>query len=188
MGMDASRLTLREIVLRSVVVHTTTYMFVGAIALVALDYPTLFAEPWFRDFFRPINDPIVMAGPLFQPIRGVLFGVVFYLLRVSLFGTKHGWARMWIILVIVGVLSTFGAAPGSVEGLIYTTVPVSVQLGGGLLEVLVQSLLLSLGVFYWVTHPDQRWLTWGFWVTFVVTLALPALGLLVGQGLFPTTP
>ena len=95
---------------------------------------------------------------------------------------------MWIILVIVGVLSTFGAAPGSVEGLIYTTVPVSVQLGGGLLEVLVQSLLLSFGVFYWVTHPSQRWLTLGFWVVFVIMLALPALGLLVGQGLFPTTP
>ena len=186
--MDTSRLTLGGIVLRTVVVHTTTYMFVGAIALVAFDYPTLFAEPWFRDFFRPINDPIVMAGPLFQPIRGVLFGVVFYLLRVSLFGTKHGWVTMWIVLVVVGILSTFGAAPGSVEGLIYTTVPVSVQLGGGLLEVLVQSLLLSFGVFYWVTHPDQRWLTWGFWVTFVVTLALPAFGLLVGQGLPPATP
>ena len=120
--MDTSRLTLGGIVLRTVVVHTTTYMFVGAIALVAFDYPTLFAEPWFRDFFRPINDPMVMAGPLFQPIRGVLFGVVFYLLHVSLFGTKHGWATIWIILVVVGVLSTFGAAPGSVEGLIYTTV------------------------------------------------------------------
>ena len=124
---------------------------------------------------------MVLAGPLFQPIRGVLFGVVFYLLRDSCLGMKNGWVTMWIVLVVVGILSTFGAAPGSVERLIYTTIPVSFQLGGGLLEVLVQALLLSFGVFYWVTHPDKRWLTWGFGVVFVIVLALPALGLLVGQ-------
>ncbi len=60
---------------------------------------------------------------------------------------------MWVVLVVVGILSTFGVVPDSVEGLIYTTIPVSLQLGGGLLEVLVQFLLLSFGVFYCVTHP-----------------------------------
>jgi len=121
-----------------------------------------------------------MAGPLFQPIRGILFGLVFYLLRDAFFGGKNGWLTMWIVLVVVGIFSTFGPSPGSVEGLVYTTVPVSRQLVG-LIEVLVQSLLLSFVLFYWVNHPEKRWLTWVLVVGFILVLVLPALGLLVGQ-------
>ena len=38
---------------------------------------------------RRKDDPVLMAGPLFQPIRGVLFGVVFYLLRREYFGRAY---------------------------------------------------------------------------------------------------
>ena len=161
-------------------VHTTTYLVVGAVAFTILDYPTLFAEPSLQSLFRQTDDPWVMAGPLFQPLRGLLFGAVFYVLRDAFFGRTDGWLRIWLVLVVVGILSTFGPAPSSVEGLIYTTIPVRFQLGGGLLEVLVQSLLLSVGVFYWVTHPEKRWLTWTLSGLFVIALLLPTLGLLMG--------
>ena len=91
-----------------------------------------------------------MAGPLFQPIRGILFGIVFYLLRESFFGKKNGWLVMWVVLVIVGIFNTFGPTPGSVEGLIYTIFPLSVHLRG-LPEVLLQSFFLSLILYYWLT-------------------------------------
>jgi hypothetical protein len=45
-------------------------------------------------------------------------------------------------LVVTGVVSPFGPAPGSIEGLIYSKLPVG-SLWGGLLEVVLQSLLLS---------------------------------------------
>ncbi len=128
---------------------------------------------------RPTDDPLVMAGPLFQPIRGVLFGVVFYLLREVFFGKKNGWLIMWIVLVVLGVLSTFGPSPGSLEGLIYTTVPLGGQLFG-LTEVFVQSLLLAVALFYWITHPEKRWITWVLGTLLVIVLLLPTLGLLVG--------
>jgi len=42
-----------------------------------------------------------------------------------------------------------------------------------------QALLLSAILFYWVNHPEKRWLNWLMGVIFVVMLLLPALGLLV---------
>jgi hypothetical protein len=64
--------------------------------------------------------------------------------------------------------------------LIYTTLPVRGQLTG-LTEVLLQSLLLSIVTYYWVRHPDSRWLNWGLGILFFIVLLLPALGLLLGQ-------
>ena len=42
-------------------------------------------------YMRPTTDRWVMAGPLFQPIRGVVFALAFYPLRSVLFGRKNGW-------------------------------------------------------------------------------------------------
>jgi uncharacterized membrane protein len=80
--------------------------------------------------------------------------------------------------VALGILSTFGPAPGSVEGMLYTVIPISQQMTGWL-EVVPQALLLSVILFYWVNHPEKRWLNWVMGVIFVVVLLLPALGLLV---------
>ena len=128
---------------------------------------------------RQTNEPIVMAGPLFQPIRGFLFAVAFYPLRSVLFGQKNGWLAMWLVLVMVGILSTFGPSPGSVEGMIYTVFPIRLQLFG-MSEVLLQSLLLSTILCHWVNHPEKRWLNWLFGVAFFLVLLLPTLGLLLG--------
>ncbi len=178
--MDRNQLTFWGITLRTIVVHTVTYFVIGILAFTIFDYRALFAIPGLSSFMRPIDDPLVTAGVLFQPIRGALFGLVFYLLRDVFFGKKNGWLLMWVVLVVAGIFATFGPSPGSVEGLIYTTVPVSAQLLG-LIEVLVQSLLLSFVLFYWVNHPEKRWLTRALAVVFVIVLVLPILGLLVGQ-------
>jgi len=95
------------------VVHTVTYFIVGILAYTLFDYASLFAEPGYSGFMRPTDDPLVTAGPLFQPIRGLLFGIVFYLLQDVLFGKRNGWLICWVTLVFVGILSTFAAAPGS---------------------------------------------------------------------------
>ncbi|MGC2662378.1 MAG: hypothetical protein WA324_30810 [Bryobacteraceae bacterium] len=48
-----------------------------------------------------------MAGPLLQPIRGLIFALVFYPLRACLFERRNGWLLMSKILVALGILSTF---------------------------------------------------------------------------------
>jgi hypothetical protein len=151
----------------------------GILAFVVLDYESRFADPQVRVFMRQTDEPIVMAGPLFQPIRGILFAVAFYLLRSVLFDRKFGWLVMWTTLVTVGILSTFGPSPGSVEGMVYTVFPIPLQLIG-MVEVLAQSLLLSVILCYWVNHPEKRWLTWLLGIAFFLVILLPTMGLLMG--------
>jgi hypothetical protein len=166
--------------MKTIVAHTVTYFAVGLLAFTVFDYTTRFADPALRCFMRQTDHPMVAAGPLLQPIRGFLFGAVFYLLRNVLFRERDGWLRMWITLVFVGIFSTFGPAPGSIEGLIYTTLPVRGQLFG-LIEVLIQSVLLSVITYLWVRSPGEQWLTWLMVIMFFITLLLPALGLVLGQ-------
>ncbi len=176
--MDDSQPGLLGLTARTIVVHTITYFLMGLLASTLLGYAQAFAAPWMACWMRQLDDPMVAVGPLLQPVRGLIFALVFYPLRGVLFGRKNGWLIMWWLLVALGILSTFGPAPGSVEGMLYTVIPISQQLSGWL-EVVPQALLLSAILFYWVNHPQQRWLNWVLGILFVVTLLLPALGLLL---------
>ncbi len=174
------QLTFWNITWRTIIAHTVTYFFIGLLAYTAFNYSERFADPLISSYMRQTDDPLVMAGVLFQPIRGLLFGIVFWLLRDTLFLKKNGLLVAWITLVIVGIFSTFGPAPGSLEGLIYTRLPVVSQLGG-LIEVLVQSLLLSVLTVYWIRRSHLNWLNWTLIILFFVVLLLPLMGLLVSN-------
>jgi hypothetical protein len=174
------RPSLGELIVKTTVAHTVTYFLVGLAAFWGFDYARTFAEPGVRSLMRPTDDPLVMAGPLFQPIRGLLFGLGLYLVREPIFGGRSGWLVLWLILLSVGILGTFGPAPGSMEGMIYTTLPLHFHLGT-LPELVVQSLALAALLVYWVNHPAKRWLTWVSGVAFVAVLVLPVLGLLAGR-------
>ncbi len=177
--MNRTRPTLLGVTVKTLVTHTVTYFIMGLLASLLLDYARFFAESSLSLIMRPTSDPWVMAGPLFQPVRGLLFGIVFYLLREPFFERKNGWLVMWLVLVVVGIIGVFGPAPGSVEGMIYTVFPLSVHLRS-LPELLLQSLFLSLLLFYWINHPEKRWLNWVMGIAFALVMALPLLGLLAG--------
>lgn len=166
------------IIVKTAITHTVTYFVIGVLAYTLLDYHRLYAETELRHLMRPTTDALVMAGPLFQPLRGLIFGVVFAITRGAWLGQPRGWARLWVVLVGLGILSPFGPSPGSIEGAVYTTLPVRLH-AIGLPEVLLQALLLSVVVWYWVSHPEKRWLRWTIGAAFFIALALPTLGLLV---------
>lgn len=170
--------TLTNLTVRAVIVHTVTYFVAGILAYTFGDYEKTFSEPPFSHFMRPTSDSWVMAGPLLQPVRGLIFGLALYPLSSVIFDRKRGWLTLWWLLIALGILSTFGPAPGSVEGLIYTVVPPLTQLLV-LWEVLLQSLLLSVLLFYWVNHPAKKWLNWTLGSAFCIVMILPLLGLLV---------
>jgi hypothetical protein len=176
--MENSPVRFPALALKTIVSHTLTYFLMGALAAYYLNYAELLARP--DSGMRPITSPWVMAGPLFQPIRGLIFALVFFPLRNCLFGRKHGWLLMGWMLVALGILSTFGPASGSVEGLVYTPTPVLLQLRGWL-EVIPQALLLSALLCYWVNHPGKRWMNWTLGVLFFIAMALPVLALLYGR-------
>ena len=134
----------------------------------------------------------LIALPLLRPVpgdwlrAGITAGVAFCLIRgigglIVPNPSMPTSIRMWHMFEVGWSNFVYGLAVayGSVEGSIYTTVPVDFQ-PGGLIEVLGQSFLLSFLVFYWVNHPEKRWLTWTLAVGFAIVLVLPALGLLMG--------
>ena len=178
--MDQPRPSVIAVIAKTVVTHTITYFVMGLLASTFFEYGRLYAETSLNALMRQVSEPLVMAGPLFQPIRGVLFGIVFFLLRDTLFGKKNGWLVMWITLVFVGILGPFGPTPGSIEGMIYTILPLELHLVG-LPEVILQALILSAVLFYWVNHPEKKWLNWVMAVVFILMLLMPVLGLLLGQ-------
>lgn len=178
--MRSESIRLPDLIFKTAVVHTVTYFIAGILALTLLDYSTVFESPGLAGFMRSTSDRLVQAGPLFQPLRGVLFGLAFFPLREVLFGQPRGWAVIWLLLVVIGILSTFGPSPGSIEGFVYTTVPLRLHVYGWP-EVLLQSFALSWLLHFWVRHPERRWLSWGLGSACALFLALGVLGLFAEQ-------
>ena len=177
--MNDDRPSLLGLSVKTIVVHTVTYTLMGLLASTFMNYEEKYALPWMVCWIRQFGDPLLTAGPLFQPIRGIIFALAFYPLRKVLFGKRNGWLVMWWLLVALGILSTFGPPPGSIEGMIYTVIPIASQLSG-YLEIVPQALLLSVGLCYWVNHPEKKWLNWVMGTAFVILIILPVLGVLMG--------
>ncbi len=172
------QITFWVLTVKTIVVHTVTYFAMGLLALTFLNYRETFAGDVLVEYMRQVEEPIVALGPSLQFIRGILFAAAFYPLREILFGRKNGWLIIWLLLVSLGILSTFGPASGSVEGLLYTNVPVAFQISG-LLEVVPQAFLFSVILYYWVNHPQQKWLTWVLGIAYVLTIVFSIMGFMM---------
>lgn len=97
--------SLSRLTLKTVIVHTVTYFVAGFLAYTLGGYEKTFAQPPLSYFMRPTSDPLVMAGPLFQPIRGVIFASALYPLR------RVNWT-LGIALSIVIILPLLGLLAG----------------------------------------------------------------------------
>jgi hypothetical protein len=131
-----------------ILVHTITYFVFGLIMSNLFDYGRIFQQEVIRDFMRPIGSSAAFLGPLLQPIRGFLFAMALWPLRETIMGHKRGWLILWGILVVFGILGTPAAAPSSLEGVIYSKLPLWYHLIG-LPEMLLQTLTFSLILVGW---------------------------------------
>lgn len=174
-----------SIIWKAVVVHTVTYFLIGFLAFTFFDYTAKYADPVVGSFMRQTDDPLVAFGPALQVIRGFLFGIVFYALRDIIFPRKRGWLTLWLVLVIVGILSPFGPSPSSIEGMLYTVMPMWFHLSG-FPEVFVQAGLLAYLTHHWVNHPDKKWLGWTMGILFVLVILMSFLGYLSAMEHLPS--
>lgn len=133
-----------------------TYFLAGLLAFTFLNYAVLLQTPPYACFMKPMNSTAVAIGPALQVVRGLIFSLALWPFRTVILNTNYGWLKLWGLLVGLSILSTTAAATGSVEGLIYTTIPVEKQVVG-YLEVVPQTLLFSLIVYYWYQHPRKAW-------------------------------
>jgi hypothetical protein len=125
---------------KMVVTHSFTYFVAGLLASAFFNYAEVFASPPWVSFMRQLDDPIVALGPVVQPIRGLIFAIVLMPFMGVILNKPKGWLYLWGLFVGIGILSTFAAASGSVEALVYTILPFDPLFG--LPEVLAQSLAL----------------------------------------------
>ncbi len=137
-------------VLRVTLVHTLTYVVVGALAANLLDYRGAFERPVVRDYMVAFGSAPVFWGPVAQLVRGLVIGLTLLPLRDFLKDTNRGWLYLWLLFVGIGIVSPPAAAPSSLEGLVYTRLPGWYHLFG-LPEMLAQTLLFSL-----LVHRDLR--------------------------------
>jgi len=136
--------------------HMITYFVMGLIASTLLNYKDFFEIPSLSCYMRPTDSPWIAMGPVFQVFRGLIFSLVLWFYKDIFLFKDYGWMKLWGLVAGLSILSTTGAAPGSIEGMIYTKVPIIDQLKG-YLEVVPQTFLFSILIYYWYLKPKRIW-------------------------------
>lgn len=137
-----------EFVAKGTVIHTLTYLLFGLIASKVFDYRSIWDTGIMATVYRSFDHPLVMAGPLLQVFRGMIYGLVLLPFRDRIMEMREGWLAMWGLFWGIGIFGTFAAPPGSYEGLIYTNYSLFIHTVGTF-EVYGQSLALALCWYFW---------------------------------------
>jgi hypothetical protein len=164
---------------RMIVTHFTTYFFAGVLSVATglhiYAYYGANPDPLFTALQRPLSDPLVMAGPLFQLLRAAIFSLALFPFRSVFLERKWGWVYLWGLFLALAIFAPAGEAPGSIEGVVYTKLPVLFHLLY-LPELLVQTLVFSWLFVTWEHHKGKRLLTIPLVTVFVLILIMQIMG------------
>lgn len=158
--------------------HMITYTIMGLIAANALNYQEVFDS---SETLRSYDSPWIAAGPMLQVIRGLIFALALWFFKEGFLFQKYGWLKLWGLVVGLSILSTAAAPPGSIEGFIYTTIPIVDQVKG-YIELVPQTGLFSILVYYWFKYPKKVWnIIGGFMVGLIILMSF--MGILAASGI-----
>lgn len=129
-------------VVRFSVIHVLTYVIAGLIFMKLQNYSQVFSESELFMNYRSLDSPIVRAAALFQFLRGSLFALLLYPFYDIIIESKYGWLMLFGVLWGFTFIGSVSATPGSIEGFIYTNIPLSEHLIG-VPEVTTQMLAFS---------------------------------------------
>ena len=164
---------------RFTLVHFVTYWIFGLLFFTLLGYSALYARPEIAVFMRPTTSIWVYAGPLFQLIRGPIMALAIFPFRKLFLHKERGWMLLWGLFIALAILSPAGPTPGSIEGIVYTVLPLQFHLIG-LPEALLQTLALSFLFCFWERRPEEKKIWIPLLAIFIAILALSILGVLFG--------
>lgn len=162
---------------RFTLVHFVTYWIFGFLFYTLLGYHALYELPEIAVFMRPTTSIWVTAGPLFQLVRGPIMALAIFPFYKVFLDRKMGWMLLWGLFIALAILSPAGPTPGSIEGIVYTVLPLRFHLIG-LPEVLLQTLALSFLVCLWQRRPQEKKIWVPFLTVFIVILALSIIAVL----------
>lgn len=134
--------------LRVIIAHTLTYFVFGILMSNIFDYGEVFRREIIRDYMLPMDQHNILLGPFLQPVRGLIFAIGLWPIRGLLLERKRGWLVLWGLLLTIGILSTPAASPGSIEGMLYTRLPMWYHLIG-YPEITLQTLVFSIWLIWW---------------------------------------
>lgn len=140
--------------LRVIVAHMATYFVFGIIFSNVFGYAEILQRPIIRDYMIPMADHNIVLGPFLQPVRGLIFAIGLWPLRSFLIEKKRGWLTLWGLLITIGILSTPAASPGSIEGMLYSKLPMWYHLIG-YPEIVLQTLVFSIWLVWWERQSVQ---------------------------------
>ena len=127
------------------------------------------------------DSPWIAAGPMLQVIRGFVIALVLWPFNYIFLYQKNGWLKLWALLVGLSVLSTAAAPGGSIEGFIYTSIPILEQIKG-YIEVVPQIGLFAFFLCYWYQKPTSAWnVVGGILVGLIVFMS--TMGILAASGI-----
>jgi hypothetical protein len=171
-----------------IVLHVATYLVFGFIFSRIFRYDALFQMDVIRDYMRSYESSMTsIIGPfLMQPLRGLLLAVAIWPLRSFLLEKRNGWFVLWILFVVFGILSPPSAAPGSIEGVLYSRLPLWYHLIG-LPEIMLQTLAFSFLILAWERQSlspagsfEQAHPTFSEWVKAVMASSFGWIGYAIG--------
>lgn len=141
----------KKFIMKVTVAHFVTYVICGMLFSTLFNYEVLFQLGNAKYFMKDFQGTSSLIGPFVQILRGMLIGCILLVLKDNVLSQKRAWLHLWIIFAGLGVICTPGAAPASIEGIVYSQLPLEFHLKTAP-ETLVQTLLFSL----WVTS-DFKW-------------------------------
>ena len=135
--------------------HCLTYFICGVIFSNLMNYSWWWQQPGVSDYFRPYGGTANALGPFVQIIRGLLFAFVLLPFREFFKGKKSGWLYMWLLFLGIGIIGPMSSAPSSIEGVIYSKLPLAFHFVG-LPEVMSQTLIFSILVCRYIDQVEEK--------------------------------
>ena len=172
---------------RMIVAHFLTYFVIGLLFYASgfnvIAYYEQHPQAEINVLFRDTSSLLVTAGPLFQLLRGFIFALALYPFRTIFLERKFGWLYLWGIFLAFAIFAPSSAVPGSIEGYVYTTFPISFHLVY-LPEIILQTLAFSCLFVAWEKRPAKK-LTIPLVILFFLILLMngfPVIQFLLGSG------
>ena len=175
MEIEKSNKEMQEIsnsryVIKVTIYHIVTYIVAGIVFSTLFNYRELYQLGNTVYFMRPFDSTSSFIGPVIQIVRGAIFGLICLLFRPHLKEERLGYLKLFLIILVIGIINTPGPAPGSIEGIIYTQLPWQLHIFG-LPEIIVQVFVFS----FLVAGIDKKRVTFPKEVTHSLVVAIIAV-------------